>query len=345
MPFTSIVFPHNIYILEELEKLLNSESGTPSVTNGSTCISDSSGESKNQLSEVPNLNSILVTESSTDTLFDEADNFSYTTNIPPLPIVFDEWPPELPPKPLTFHLIGLFFTCYPNAQRVVHRPTLMLQLLEHSSSPRFPFLPLLHAICAAASMHSPLVSIAPGPGSHQHPMEDTFPEKLRMQQGRGHMFDETHSSLAEYGCYAVIRSGSNILEALQGEPFVNRYLFIQLDESISSLHRHCLVGILVSAVIMNSGQVVPDRFIPSAARWLEVWSSTSLAIKLCTMLGLNLPDTLQNPLPNATREQLLGEPPLSHVDVELRRNIFWLSYCLERYHLSSGPWGKSANEF
>ncbi|QRW07529.1 hypothetical protein RhiLY_06528 [Ceratobasidium sp. AG-Ba] len=46
---------------------------------------------------------------------------------------------------------------------------------------------------------------------------------------------------------------------------------------------------------------------------------------------------MQRPLPSYIREQLLISPPQSHVDVELRRNVFWLVYALQRYHLSVLP--------
>ncbi|QRV93379.1 Fungal specific transcription factor domain [Ceratobasidium sp. AG-Ba] len=46
---------------------------------------------------------------------------------------------------------------------------------------------------------------------------------------------------------------------------------------------------------------------------------------------------MRQPLPNYIREQLLIGPPQSHVDVELRRNVFWLVYALQRYHLSVLP--------
>lgn len=128
----------------------------------------------------------------------------------------DEWPSTLPPRPLMLHLIDLFFTCYPNSLRVIHRPTFLVQLLEHPSSPRFPFVPLLHAICAAAAKHSHLVAVAPVPDLHNHPAEDAFQEKTRMQQGRGLMFDEQHYMLTKYGCMAAAREGRDLMGVIQG---------------------------------------------------------------------------------------------------------------------------------
>lgn len=62
-----------------------------------------------------------------------------------------------------------------------------------------------------------------------------------------------------------------------------------------------------------------------------------MATRLCNVLGFNLQDSLQNPLPQKIRDNMLIGPPLSHTEVELRRNLFWLAYCVERYHLYVTP--------
>ncbi|CAE6422097.1 unnamed protein product, partial [Rhizoctonia solani] len=217
------------------------------------------------------------------------------------PLMADDWPLELPPKPLMLHLIDLFFTCYPNSRRIIHRPTFLLQLLEHPSSPRFPFVPLLHSICAAAAAHSPYVTVAPLPDLRRYPSEDIFQDKTRLDQGRGLMFDEQHFLLCKYQCMTAAREGMNLLGVIQ-------------------------------ACVVNSWWAF------SCARWFDVWAMNSLAMRMCIALGLNFEDSLYRPLPDRAREKLLIGPPTSHIDVELRRNAFWLAYCLERYHLFSGPW-------
>lgn len=63
-----------------------------------------------------------------------------------------------------------------------------------------------------------------------------------------------------------------------------------------------------------------------------------MGMRLCNAMGLHLQDSLWKPLPNRIREKLLISPPLSHTDVELRRNVFWLAYCMERYHLFTTQW-------
>ncbi|CAE6528290.1 unnamed protein product [Rhizoctonia solani] len=217
------------------------------------------------------------------------------------PLMADDWPLELPPKPLMLHLVELFFTCYPNSRRIIHRPTFLLQLLEHPSSPRFPFIPLLHSICAAAAVHSPHVTVAPLPDLRKYPSEDIFQDKTRVDQGRALMFDEQHFLLCKYQCMTAAREGVNLLGVIQ-------------------------------ACVVNSWWAF------SSARWYDVWAMNSLAMRMCVALGLNFADPLDKPLSDKVREKLLIGPPTSHLDVELRRNAFWLAYCLERYHLFSGPW-------
>ncbi|CAE6487822.1 unnamed protein product [Rhizoctonia solani] len=223
------------------------------------------------------------------------------------PLMAEDWPLELPPKPLMLHLIDLFFACYPNSRRIIHRPTFLLQLLEHPSSPRFPFMPLLHSICAAAAIHSPHVTVAPLPDLSKYPSEDIFQEKTRVDQGRQLMFDEQHFLLCKYQCMTAAREGVNLLGVIQ-------------------------------ACVVNSWWAF------SCARWLDVWVMNSLAMRMCVALGLNFADSLYKPLSDKTREKFLVGPPTSHIDVELRRNAFWLSYCLERYHLFSGPWAFDLND-
>ncbi|CAE6522913.1 unnamed protein product [Rhizoctonia solani] len=167
------------------------------------------------------------------------------------PLMADDWPLELPPKPLMLHLIDLFFICYPNSRRIIHRPTFLLQLLEHPSSPRFPFIPLLHSICAAAALHSPYVTVAPLPDLRKYPAEDIFQDKTRMDEGRGLMFDEQHFLLCKYQCMAAAREGVNLLGVIQ-------------------------------ACVVNSWWAF------SSARWLDVWTTNSHAMRMCIALEHSL---------------------------------------------------------
>ncbi|CAE6437295.1 unnamed protein product [Rhizoctonia solani] len=221
-----------------------------------------------------------------------------TMLIDDLPLNIEEWPLELPPKPLMFHLVDVFFTYYPNSRRIVHRPTFMVQLVANPTSPCFPFIPLLHAICAAAAIYSPLVEATPPPNLHA---DDIFPGQTLVDRGRNLSFEEQHIILCEYQCRVAAREGGNLLGVIQS----------------------CVIGAWWAF---------------SYARWFDFWNMSSFAMRLCVALGLNFADSPHHPLPKKIREKVLIGPPSSNMEVELRRNVFWLTYCLERCHLFSSPW-------
>ncbi|QRW20900.1 Fungal specific transcription factor domain [Rhizoctonia solani] len=219
-----------------------------------------------------------------DTLAAEHPALNSAIFIDNLPLTIDEWPLELPPKPLLLHLVDIFFTCYPNARRAIHRPTLMVQLLANPASPFFPFIPLLHAICTAAAIYSPLVETTPPPNLHA---DDIFLGQTLVDRGRNLSFEEQHIILCQYQCRVAAREGRNLL------------------------------GVIQSSVI--------------GAWWaFSCWNDSIQDVLDGSNFG--------NPLPNKIREKVLVGPPNTETDVELRRNIFWLAYCLERYHLFSSPW-------
>jgi hypothetical protein len=64
----------------------------------------------------------------------------------PLP----SYPSRLPPPDILFSLIDIFFDCYLDAHRVIHRPTLQASLYLPPQSEGYPHAALLHAICAVA---------------------------------------------------------------------------------------------------------------------------------------------------------------------------------------------------
>ncbi|KAG8694242.1 hypothetical protein FRC08_008608, partial [Ceratobasidium sp. 394] len=217
-----------------------------------------------------------------------------------LPLITDDWPATLPPKQLVLHLVDLFFNCCPNSRRILHRPTFLMQLLEPPSSPRFPFVGLLHSICAAAALHSPFVAVATPPPSARWPTDPIFEEKTHILGNRTLGFDEESFLLAKYECMDFAKKGEYLLEITQA----------------------CIISCWWAF---------------SCGRWFDVWMMSSLAMRLCVALGLNLCDSIRQPLPDKMREKLLVGPPRSHVEVEQRRNIFWLAYALQRYFFLLTP--------
>ncbi|KAG9098507.1 hypothetical protein FRC07_010639, partial [Ceratobasidium sp. 392] len=220
-----------------------------------------------------------------------------------LPLVTDEWPASLPPKQLVLHLVDLFFTCWPNARRILHRPTFMPSLLESPSSPRFPYVGLLHAICATGAIHSPFVTVTPLPTITNRPIDETFLLKTHLVPGRMLAFDEEHFLMSKYRCMNYADMEKYPLEVLQ-------------------------------ACIINSW------WASSCGRWHDVWAMSTISMRLCVALGLNFNDPIHQPIPNNIRSKLLIGPPWSHLEVELRRNAFWLAYAGQRFLLSVLPFRK-----
>jgi hypothetical protein len=73
-------------------------------------------------------------------------------------LLWSNWPERLPNPTLLAHLVETFFSCHPHAVRLLHRPTFVASLQLPPSHADFPALSLLHAICALASLWSPLVA-------------------------------------------------------------------------------------------------------------------------------------------------------------------------------------------
>ncbi|KAF8598885.1 cytochrome P450 [Ceratobasidium sp. AG-I] len=217
------------------------------------------------------------------------------------PLQSSDWPPTLPPKPLVLHLVDLFFSSHPNARRIIHRPTFLSQLLSPPSSPRFPFIPLINSICAAAAVFSPFVNVVALPDLRRFPVDDVFPEKTRLAEGRERTFDEECFRNSRYASLDCLREGINLFGVAQA----------------------CVINTWWSW---------------SCGRWLDYWSSCNMAMRVCNMLGFHLRDTPECPLPQKIRDSLLIGPPESNMEAELRRNVFWLAYCAERYFAFIGAW-------
>ncbi|KAG9047467.1 hypothetical protein FS837_002181 [Tulasnella sp. UAMH 9824] len=68
------------------------------------------------------------------------------------------WPLNIPPPLVLHHLVEIFFNSVPLASRLIHKPTFMLGLRQVPTSPDFPHVALLHAICGLASLYSPIIT-------------------------------------------------------------------------------------------------------------------------------------------------------------------------------------------
>lgn len=78
-----------------------------------------------------------------------------------LEVTLNIWPLNIPPPATLFHLVEIFFSSVPLAGRLIHKPTFISNLRQVPTSPEFPHAALLHAICAMASIYSPVITQPP----------------------------------------------------------------------------------------------------------------------------------------------------------------------------------------
>ncbi|KAL0951061.1 hypothetical protein HGRIS_007800 [Hohenbuehelia grisea] len=84
-------------------------------------------------------------------------------DLPSSGLIQQHWPSRLPDPFLLNHLIELFFTFHPHSNRILHSPSFFTSLSLPPNHPKFPSVPLLHAICAIGSLYTAIVTSPPLP--------------------------------------------------------------------------------------------------------------------------------------------------------------------------------------
>lgn len=146
--------------------------------------------------------------------------------------MYNNWPPRLPGPDLLRHLIQTFFGSHPHASRLLHRPTFMASLDHPPNHPNFPSLSLLHAICALASIWSPMVEQENMPDLRTRPAEEIFQERERQRlrderarhgfgpqvgDHRGEWFGEMHARWSREEEEKGAADGVGVFQGLQCE--------------------------------------------------------------------------------------------------------------------------------
>jgi hypothetical protein len=122
------------------------------------------------------------------------------------------WPLRLPPPDIMQKLVHTFFSCIPIATRIFHRPSFLSSLMQNPSSPQFPSLAVLHAICAAASVYSSMVLQPP---AEYWTLADVFYDGARRKSERGESFGEAHTRYAKEEADELEGNGERLFECLQ----------------------------------------------------------------------------------------------------------------------------------
>ncbi|CUA67995.1 Protein EssC [Staphylococcus aureus subsp, aureus COL] [Rhizoctonia solani] len=164
-------------------------------------------------------------------------------------LIISGWPTRLPKPDLFYHLVDVFFTYYPHAHYILHRPSFMLSLALPPKSPDFPHVSLLHAICAYAGVFSYLIT-PPSAGNLETIYRDFIFGDRRRPDSRERSFAEMHANWAEETVNQASTMGFNMLECVQ------------------------------ALVILSSFHV-------SQGRWVELWSTLGDTLRIAVPLGLN----------------------------------------------------------
>ncbi|CAE6528636.1 unnamed protein product [Rhizoctonia solani] len=313
--------------INELESLLKEQqtkeianngsySNTPPVPRASPLVSLSSpgsaGSPTNNLA-VPNLQDTYQR-----TLFtDELGPFvpSLPMSLPSAPAIDEsaqqviphDWSPRLPAPELLHHLIDVFFTCYPLAHYLLHRPTFMASLLLPPRSPAFPHSSLLHAICAYASIFSPRVYTPP-----LVPEQGPFPRmNSEALHDRDNSFAEKHVRWSRQARDDATSIGSNLIECTQSLVIMVGYYhltarWVEVWASAGLAVRYCVPLGLNNRTGFHTSRTHPRT-------WLR---------------NLNASKGGRSILPD----------PDNAIEKEQRANLFWIAYSYERFQTAVGPW-------
>ncbi|KAG9009235.1 hypothetical protein FRB93_005731 [Tulasnella sp. JGI-2019a] len=247
-----------------------------------------------------------------------------TSSMPEINALSTEiWPMNIPPPELLRHLVDTVLICVPLANRIIHRPTFMANLAKPTSSLDFPHVNLLHAICALASLYTPIVTdVNPSdPEAEIHEggaavfnagvvnrrFNDSGPRYFpRRQEDLADLEEEldfagVHMRWCWAGMRVAIRRGDALIQQVQA----------------------CL---LACWFLHSRGLVV------SASAWL---GNTT---KILHTLGVHISPEL-GPLSRIPEAMLFNlNKATTNEETELRRNIFWAVYSTERIFNAFNVW-------
>ncbi|KAG8875654.1 hypothetical protein FRB97_004838 [Tulasnella sp. 331] len=200
------------------------------------------------------------------------------------------WPVNIPPLELLHHLAETVFAAVPLANRILHRPTFMASLAYPPSSHEFPHVNLLHAICALASMYTPIVTdvnpLDPEADVHEggaavfsagivnRQFTDDNPRFFpRRQEDLGDVDDENdfaavHLKWCWTGMKTSIRRGDALIQQTQGQFLVGNckaaasYTCLGKPKTSeeAELRRNLFWAVYSTERILNAFNVYPSGF-------------------------------------------------------------------------------------
>ncbi|KAI0337608.1 hypothetical protein BDW22DRAFT_1363864 [Trametopsis cervina] len=213
-----------------------------------------------------------------------------------LNVTFRGWPLYLPDPVTTRHLVAAFFLFHTHAHRLFHAPTFIASLDLHPSDPGFPPVAVLHALCAVGSMFTAEISPTPVHTDSVFPYT-IFQGRWRRIAQRPDSFAEQQAKLASQAVDLYLDTGDNHVPALQAK-------------------------------------VLLTMFYMSQALWAEAYLQCGHTLRSMVPCGMSTASPFKIPPSDQTgpiiQEAAILPPAQSVIEEELRRNIFWIGYALER---------------
>ncbi|KAK7058877.1 hypothetical protein VNI00_001501 [Paramarasmius palmivorus] len=246
------------------------------------------------------------------------DRSSWHSSSPSNTMFFPNWPHNLPEPELLNHLVELFFTFHPHANQLFHAPTFMASLVLPPEHPKFPATPILHAICALASLYTRVVSSAPPLDYSRVPTNEMFTQKY----GSNDTFADRQAQLSRETAQEQENLGVNLLQIIQAHVILSWF--------------YCTHARFVISLFLGS------RFTIAPDRSGELFSVSAHALRLSVPLSLNICP----PFTTITTTARAGLLPAARnvVEDETRRNTFWLAYTIERCHGAANGWANSIDD-
>ncbi|KAG8997272.1 hypothetical protein FRB95_003578 [Tulasnella sp. JGI-2019a] len=232
------------------------------------------------------------------------------------------WPPNIPPPELLHHLVETVFNCVPLATRLIHRPTFMANLLQSSTSANFPHVTLLHAMCALASLYTPVVV-------HVNPIDVNGGQGIAVMVSAG----VVNRGFCDGACQAVYvprRVDDEEVKNTNEFDFASAHLRWCEAANRVALRRGDALLQQVQACILGAW------FHHSRGEFIDAIAWTGHAARLVASFGLNTAPGFE-PLSRIPSGLLFTLPP-TKTGTEMRRNIFWIVYAMERVINASNVW-------
>lgn len=236
---------------------------------------------------------------------------------PLLSLIDPHWPEHVPKPELLHHLAETFFACVPHAHRVIHKASFMSSLLHPASSSKFPVTALLHAICAIASLYTPIVT----DGSEINLM-DIGPDTLfNSAVANKRISHELKKQCADFSQVQIEEGAFGMNQA-----------FYYQDSWLSTARQGDRLTQLLQA------NIIITWYYHSVGRAVDVWISIGNCIRTALPMGLNT-----GPLWTAISRQPANTLSLfphgaDATEKETLINLFWLVYCMERLYCAGTVW-------